>query len=141
MVIYFNAFYEPPRLSDHLLTSDLLSAFSARDMALFPPLNVSENQDDITVRALIPGAVLEDLDLEILKNILSIRGELSPVQGRYSLQERPVGRFQRQVDLGFAPEHDKIQATMKNGVLMVVIPKASKSMVRRIPIVHTGGKS
>lgn len=138
MVIYFNAFYEPPRLTDNL-TSDLLSAFAARDMALFPPLNVSENQDEVTVRALIPGAALEDIELEIHKNTLSIRGELIPAQGRYSLQERPVGRFQRLVDLGFAPEHDKIAAVMKNGVLTVTVPKSSKSMARRIPIVHNRG--
>ena len=58
MVIYFSAFYEPPRLSEHMLTSDVLSAFAARDMALFPPLNVSENDKSITIRALIPGATL-----------------------------------------------------------------------------------
>ena len=140
MVIYFNAFYEPPRLVDHLLTSDLLSAFAARDMALFPPLNVSENQDNITIRALIPGAALEDVDLSVYRHTLSIKGELVPVKGRYSLQERPVGRFQRLVDLGFTPEHDQIKAQMQNGVLSIVLNKPTGSKTRRIPIIRKEDK-
>ena len=141
MVIYFNAFYEPPRLVDHLLTSDLLSAFAARDMALFPPLNVSENQDNITIRALIPGAALEDVDLSVYRHTLSIKGELVPVKGRYSLQERPVGRFQRVVDLGFTPEPDQIKAQMKNGVLSIVLPKPAGGKTRRIPIIQKEEKT
>ncbi len=136
MVIYFNAFYEPPRLVDHLLTSDLLSAFAARDMALFPPLNVSENQDSITIRALIPGAALEDVELSVYHQSLSIKGELVPVKGRYSLQERPVGRFQRVVDLGFAPETNRIEAQMKDGVLSIVLPKPTGGKIRRIPVIQ-----
>ena len=138
MVIYFNAFYEPPRLADHLLTSDLLSAFAARDMALFPPLNVSENQDNISIRALIPGAALEDVELSVYRQTLSIKGELVPVKGRYSLQERPVGRFQRMVDLGFTPEADQVKAQMKNGVLSIVLPKPAGCETRRIPIIQKG---
>lgn len=139
MVIYFNAFYEPPRLSDHMLTSDVLSAFAARDMALFPPLNVSENSESITIRALIPGATLDDVDLSVYRHTLSINGELTPVKGRYSLQERPVGRFQRLVDLGFTPENDRISANMKNGVLTIVLTKPAGGETRRIPIIHNQG--
>lgn len=138
MVIYFNAFYEPPRLSDHMLTSDILSAFAAQDMALFPPLNVSENKDSITIRALIPGATLEDVDLSIYRQTISIKGELVPVKGRYSLQERPVGRFQRLVDLGFTPTPNQICAGMKNGVLTIVLPKPTGEKIRRIPILQKG---
>lgn len=138
MVIYFNAFYEPPRLAGHMLTSDLLSAFSARDMALFPPLNISENQNSITIRALIPGATLEDVDLSAYGQTLSIKGELLPVKGCYSLQERPVGRFQRLVDLGFTPELERINARMKNGVLTISLVKPTGSKTRRIPIAHKG---
>ena len=138
MVIYFNAFYEPQRLADHMLTPDLLSAFAARDMALFPPLNISENEENITIRALIPGAALEDMDLSVYKHTLSIKGELVPVKGRYSLQERPVGRFQRLVDLGFAPDSDHVSARMKNGVLTIVLPKPTDGKTRRLPIIHKG---
>ena len=136
MVIYFNAFYEPPRLADHMLTSDVLSAFAARDMALFPPLNLSENSENITIRALIPGAAMEDVDLSVYRHTLSINGELTPVKGRYSLQERPVGRFQRLVDLGFTPEGDSISASMKNGVLTIVLTKPVGGKTRRIPIIR-----
>ena len=140
MVIYFNAFYEPPRLVDHLLTSDLLSAFAARDMALFPPLNVSENRDNIAIRALIPGATLEDVELSVYRHTLSIKGELVPVKGRYSLQERPVGRFQRLVDLGFTPEPEQIKAQMQNGVLSIVLSKPTGSKTRRVPIIQKEDK-
>ena len=140
MVIYFNAFYEPSRLAGHMLTSDLLSAFAARDMALFPPLNISENQDSITIRALIPGATLADVELAAYGQTLSIRGELLPVKGCYSLQERAVGRFQRLVDLGFAPEAEAIAAHMKNGVLTISLAKPVGGKVRRIPIVQKAGE-
>ncbi len=139
MVIYFNAFYEPPRLSEHMLTSDVLSAFAARDMALFPPLNVSENDKSITIRALIPGATLDDVDLSVCRHTLSIKGELMPVQGRYSLQERPVGRFKRMVDLGFIPDTSSIRASMKSGVLTIVLAKPVGCKTQRIPILQNKG--
>lgn len=138
MVIYFNAFYEPSRLADHMLTSDLLSAFAARDMALFPPLNISENTEIITIRALIPGAALEDVDLLVCGQTLGLKGELLPVKGNYSLQERPVGRFQRRVNLGFEPKHTDISAKMAHGVLTIVIKKSKDDVARRIPIIQSG---
>ena len=138
MVIYFNAFYEPSRLADHVLTSDLLSAFAARDMALFPPLNISENTETVTIRALIPGATLKDVDLSLCGQILGLKGELSPVKGSYSLQERPVGRFQRRVNLGFEPKQADISATMARGVLTISIKKTNDDTKRRIPIIQSG---
>lgn len=126
MVIYFNAFYEPSRFADHMLTSGLLSAFAARDMALFPPLNVSEDAESVVIRVLIPGATLDDVEIMGYAQTLSIKSELVPIRGRYSLQERPVGRFQRLVELGFEPDPELLSASMKNGVLRIVLSKPGK---------------
>ncbi len=134
MVIYFNAFYEPSRLADHMLTSGLLSAFAARDMALFPPLNISEDAESVVIRALIPGATLNDVEIMGYARTLSIKSELVPIKGSYSLQERPVGRFQRLVDLGFEPDPELISAGMKNGVLRIVLSKPGRASGRRSSI-------
>ncbi len=137
MVIYFNAFYEPSRFADHMLTSGLLSAFAARDMAAFPPLNISEDAESVVIRALIPGATLDDVEIMGYARTLSIKNELVPIRGRYSLQERPVGRFQRLVDLGFEPDPELLSASMRNGVLRIVLSKPGKASAKH-SAVHKG---
>ena len=134
MVIYFGNFYDFPRLVNTLLSEMDAPSAALRAKPHFPPLNISETEDAIYVKALIPGAAIDDIDLTLSDSILTLRGEIQPKQGRYHRQERPTGTFSRTVNINVPIEVDKIDANMKNGVLTVSLPKVQASMPRTIHI-------
>lgn len=134
MVIDFSAFYELPRLLDRLAAEGESSLATPRGQAVFPPLNIGEDDAAVYVRALIPGVDLSALDLTITDKTLVLRGELPPVRGRYYRQERRTGPFQRVVLLNVPIDRDGVRAAMRDGVLEVVLPKAAPERTRTIHI-------
>lgn len=135
MAIDFSSFYEFPHLFDRM-TGELEHQFAggtSRQVA-FPPLNIGEDDTAVYVRALVPGAAMDDLELVITDKTLSLRGELKPVQGRYYRQERPTGAFQRVITVGVAIDRDNAKATLRNGVLEVVLPKLTEQRSQAIRI-------
>lgn len=134
MVIDFGSFYDFPRLVNSLL-SQLESPHTAlRSKVHFPPLNISENDDQITIKALIPGADINDIELTLSNNLLCLKGEILPKQGNYHFQERPTGAFTRAINITVPIEADKIAASMKDGVLTITLPKTASSRPRAIHI-------
>ena len=106
--------------------------------ASWPSVEVSETDKDVRVSAELPG--LDEKDVEVLlgEGVLTIRGEKrSEVEdkGRAS-SERVYGRFERRIPLAWEVEEDKIQASFKNGVLSVTLPKSAQAeaQMRRIAI-------
>ncbi len=102
------------------------------------PLDVIETEDRFIVKASIPGVDPDDLDITFSDNILTIQGEIKPeseeTEGRYLLRERRFGLFQRSIALPERVEADKIEATYKDGVLILSIPKVEEIKPRRISV-------
>jgi HSP20 family protein len=104
----------------------------------WPKLELGETDNEIRVTAELPG--LEEKDVEILveDNALIMRGEkrsdTEDKERGYS--ERSYGRFERRIRLPREVEQDKANATFKNGVLTVTLPKSAKANenARRIPV-------
>ena len=134
MVIDFSAFYEFPNLLDRLAGDAGRNLAATRGRAQFPPLNIGEDDAAIRVRALVPGADLEGLDITLTDKTLVLKGELPVVRGRYYRQERPTGPFQRVVTLNVPIDRDRATATMKDGVLEIVLPKAQAVKPRTVHI-------
>ncbi|MBQ4132267.1 MAG: Hsp20/alpha crystallin family protein [Desulfovibrionaceae bacterium] len=134
MVIDFGSFYNFPRLVNTMLAEMDAPSAALRAKTHFPPLNISETEEAIYVKALIPGAAIEDIELTISDSILTIRGEIQPKQGRYHRQERPTGPFSRVININVPIELNKVSASMKNGVLKVSLPKLQASRPRTINI-------
>ncbi len=111
-------------------------------MASWPHVEVIENDKDVRISAELPG--LEDKDVEVLMGdgVLTIRGEKkSEIEDKErAFSERYYGRFERRIPLAWEVEEDKIDASFKNGVLTVTLPKApgSPPEVKRIAINRTG---
>lgn len=107
-------------------------------MAGWPSLEVVETDKDVRVSAELPG--LEDKDVEVLMNdgVLTIRGERkSEVEDKdRSFSERYYGRFERRIPIPWEVEADKVEASFRNGLLTVTMPKSAQaaSHVKRIPI-------
>lgn len=109
-----------------------------RDQRLFPAVNVTQDEDAFHVRAELPGMDPEALDLSIDQNKLTLRGgrEL-PAEGEgvsFHRRERRAGTFARTVTLPADVDADRVEATYRNGVLTVTVPKAPEAKPRRIDV-------
>ena len=93
----------------------------------YPPVNISEGEDCIIVTSEIPGMDTNDIELTLNEKSLVIKGTKKNEVGNYYRQERPTGSFQRIVNLNIPVRADAVKASMKDGVLRVVLPKATES--------------
>jgi HSP20 family protein len=103
-----------------------------------PTLDVSETEDDIIVRAELPGIDKEDVSISITKNILSIKGEKKKedkIEGEnFYRVERSYGSFHRKIELPSEVDSDKVEATTEDGILKIVLPKSEAIKPREIEI-------
>jgi HSP20 family protein len=107
-------------------------------MSRFPALNVWGNGENVIVTAELPGLEIEDLDISVVNNQLTIKGERKgdkPADDAVCHRcERHSGTFVRTVRLPFAVENDKVTAKYENGVLSVVMPRHEATRPKRIEI-------
>lgn len=105
----------------------------------FPALNVWDDNDCVHVEAELPGVAMEDIEINVVGGELSIKGARKPLNGgngnrTFHRQERAVGEFSRFLTLPDAIDADKVEATLKNGVLAIKLPKAETAKPRRIQV-------
>ncbi|MCL7713473.1 Hsp20/alpha crystallin family protein [Stenotrophomonas mori] len=109
-----------------------------------PAVDIHEQQDGFVLHADLPGVDPASIELQMDKNVLSIRGERSaPLAAdgeRFSRIERGQGAFERRFALPDSADAEGIAARSRDGVLEVRIPKRVEAAPRRIPIeAGTGG--
>lgn len=106
----------------------------------FPSLDMVEEGKDLVVAAEIPGMDPKDIDISLDGDHLVISGEKkSEYEDKSSNRvytERSFGRFERRLQLPEGVEADKVEASFKNGVLRIRVPRPEKSLAdsKRIPI-------
>lgn len=107
-------------------------------MSRFPALNVWGNTEKVVVTAELPGLQPEDLDLSVVNNQLTIRGERKAdkpaEEAACHRNERESGSFVRTVRLPYAVESDQVAATYENGVLTITMPRHEATKPKRIAI-------
>ena len=103
----------------------------------WPRIEISESEKEVQVTAELPGLEEKDIEVELEKGVLAIRGEKkTETEDKDRLfSERYYGRFERRIPLDDI-DQDKIDASFKNGVLNVTLPKSptAQQKVRRIAI-------
>jgi HSP20 family protein len=101
-------------------------------------LDMHESDEDVTVRASIPGVKPEDVDISVKGDVLTISGQTTEEKeeegGTYHLRERRFGAFQRSVRLPAMIKADKAEATFENGVLTLKLPKVEEAKAKSIKI-------
>ncbi len=103
----------------------------------FPALNVWESGDALYAEAEVPGMKHEDLEISVLGNELTLRGRRGeqPREGAtYHRQERGVGEFNRVLRLPIEIDADRVEASLKDGILLIKLPKAESAKPRQIPV-------
>ena len=96
-----------------------------------PSIDLSESENEVTVKAELPGLEAKDLDISLERDLLVIKGEkkheTEEKNKRFHRIERVYGSFHRVIRLPVEVKTDKIDATFKNGVLTVTLPKAEEA--------------
>jgi HSP20 family protein len=109
-----------------------------------PDMDVIENDDNIVVKAELPGFKSENVDVRVEGNLLTIRGEYheesEKKEGQYHLKERRQSSFSRSIPLPVGVNADKAKAEFENGVLTLTLPKHEDAKPRRITIMAKNGK-
>lgn len=134
MVIDFNTLYNFPSRFDRVFEEFFKSPMGDDRRLAYPPLNLSNDDENIYVRAELPGVELADVELTLSDKTLVLKGERSAPQGKYYRQERQSGVFHRVVNIAVPVERDKVKAVMADGVLTVTLPKAEDVRPRSINI-------
>jgi HSP20 family protein len=121
---------------------------SQRQIAAFaPPADLIEDNDGVTVHMDVPGVRPEDLEIEIQNDILTVRGTRPfPYQshdgdGALRRAERGFGRFERSLRVPQGLNPDAIQASLKDGVLTLRIPKPEQLKPHRINVQAEGDQA
>lgn len=138
MTMFFEPFaplFEFSRQMDRLLPS---TATATR--AFVPAADIVATEDDITVTLDVPGFKMDDLDLELRDDVLTVRGEravpyASGQDGRvWHRLERGFGKFERTLRVPTGLDADGISASLVDGVLTIHIPMPASRKPRRIQI-------
>ena len=104
---------------------------------VYPPVNISEDEGALYVRAELPGVPAKDIDVSVEGDNLILRGERrieSSQEVNYHRRERTAGTFRRIMSLPLRVDPKKVSATVQNGVLTIVLPKAEEAKPRQISV-------
>jgi HSP20 family protein len=103
----------------------------------FPALNVWEDAEAVFVEAELPGFTMDDLELLVRGNEFTLRGTRKPLDDEkavYLRRERGVGEFVRFINLPVEIDADHVEASLRDGVLTVRMPKHERSKARKIQV-------
>jgi len=125
---------------------DVVGAFLGEDAWLrrgqlrergFPAVNVWENEEVLFAEAEVPGLKMDDLEILVAGNELTIKGERGDGEQEgvtYHRRERGTGTFSGVVRLPVEVDVSKVEARLENGVLTIMLPKAASAKPRKISV-------
>jgi HSP20 family protein len=143
MVGYFRSEdLEPSRELELQQEMDLLARRARRPVQrggrVFPSIIISTTESDLMVRAEVPGMNLDDFDLSVSDDILTIQGTRLTGEdltgGWFHRRERESGAFSRAVRLPAEVDSSKAEASYVAGVLMISLPLKQAAQPRQIPV-------
>lgn len=103
----------------------------------FPTLNVWDEGERLMVEAEVPGLSMNDLEVVVQGNELTLRGQRKVADSEkatFHRRERAGGPFARTITLPVEIAGDKVEASLNQGVLTIVLPKAEAAKARRIEV-------
>lgn len=128
----FNEFFADP------FSFGLTTQSGRKSFGWVPTLDVSENENEVTIRAEVPGVDPDDLDISVSGDYLTLSGEKKEEteerKESFYRSERRFGQFRRQVALPSFVDKDDVSAEYRNGTLTVKLKKTAEAKPRRIPV-------
>lgn len=121
---------------DRMIEESMAEAPAEREMVL--AVDVRAEDEAFVIKALVPGLDADDLNIEVMNNTVSIRGEFKTwgqeEDVKFLTCELPEGRFNRVISLPVPVEANQTEATIKNGVLTLRVPKAEVHRPKSIKV-------
>lgn len=102
-----------------------------------PRADIFETEDQFTIIADVPGVSEDSVDITLEKNTLTIRGYVEPENHpdyTLSYAEYGIGDYERSFVLSNKIDQDRIEASVRNGVLRLVLPKQEETRARKIQV-------
>lgn len=128
---------EIDRLFDAPL-AELTRASQQFSSGWMPAIDLHEDKDNLYIKAELPGMQKDDINISIHEGMLTLSGERKEDSKHETSEvhrrERFLGRFQRTLTLPTAVNADKVKAAYKDGILLVVLPKAEEAKPKQIQI-------
>ena len=101
-------------------------------------IDAFQTSDNVVIKAPIAGVSPDDLEISITDEVVSVKGErkddMTGSKDSYFCQECYWGTFSRSYILPVAVDANKAEATLKNGILTIVIPKQEKTKTRVLKV-------
>ncbi|HJS17271.1 MAG TPA: Hsp20/alpha crystallin family protein [Anaerolineales bacterium] len=103
-----------------------------------PAIDLYQTDNEVVVKASIPGIKAEEVQINITGDVLTVKGEVKHEEERkdkaWHIREHRFGSFERSVALPTAVKSDKAEAVSENGILTITLPKADEAKPRTINI-------
>lgn len=103
-----------------------------------PAVDMYQTDDEVVVRATLPGLKADDVQISITGDLLSIKGEFKEKseakEKSYHLREQRYGSFERTLGLPTQVLADKAKAEFEDGILTITLPKAEEARPRTITV-------
>ena len=103
-----------------------------------PAIDLYQDNDDVVVKASLPGLKADDVQITLNNGVLTLRGEYKQEETRkettYHIREQRSGSFERSVTLPVEVDGEKTKADFENGILTVIMPKVEAVKPRTIDI-------
>ena len=125
-----NSLFEGPFWSNTARTPQLFSGWT-------PALDLYQTTDDVVAMVELPGMRKEDIDISLHDGMLTISGERKDETregDKTARTERLVGKFRRSISLPTRVDVNKVNATYKDGILTVTLPKAEEVKPKQIQV-------
>jgi HSP20 family protein len=104
---------------------------------VFPAVNVFRDENGLTARMEVPGVTPDSLEVQAHDRTLTVSGQRDagiPEGASYHRREREAGRFSRSLHLPADLDLGKVDASYKNGILTIRVPKSEQAKPRQIAV-------
>ena len=125
---------------DRLFDDAFTRPLSVRDgwSMASPAIDMYQTDNEVVVKASIPGIPAEDVQINVTGDILTLKGEVKQEEDRkdrsWHIREQRFGSFERSVVLPTDVKSDKAEAVFENGILTITLPKADEVKPKTINI-------
>jgi HSP20 family protein len=123
---------------DHLFDDAFTRPLSIRDSWSAPPIDMYQTDDEVIVKAAMPGIKADEVQINITGDVLTLKGEVKHEVEKndkaWHIREQRWGAFQRSVALPTNVVSDKAKAEFENGILTITLPKAEEVKPKTITI-------
>ena len=113
---------------DRLFDDAFTRPVSMSGSSIVPAIDLYQNDDEVVLKASLPGLNSDDVQITITSDVLTLKGEYKEDEDRkektFHIREHRFGIFERSIRLPSEVQADKSKAIFDNGVLTVVLPKA-----------------